>query len=825
MSLLRDLRYALRMLAKAPVFSAVAVSLLAVGMAAAPAVFSFANALFWKPLDAPHHDRIVRLFIRTRGETGGEFSYPEYRELRDHASAFDALAAEYPSAPLNLVADNDSREENGAVVSANYFDLLGVKPLLGRFFRPDEDQVPDRDPVAVISARLWRRRFAAEPSTLGREISINGVAFRVIGIAPENFFGDQPGIAASELWIPTAMLRAGYRWCDAYSDANCTVLDVVGRLKPGSSAAAAEAEANSIAAAEHWPASRDGNRIVALPATGVHPQQKADLAPQLRLLMAIALVLLLVACANVAGMLLARGVTRRREIAVRRALGARASRIVAQLLTENLVLAVLGAAGGVLLGWWIRDGFVSLYTLQGEGGNAFYDVRTDWRTVAFALAAALATGLLFGILPALRAVHGDLTEDLKAGGGAIGSQRGGRLRDFLAAAQVGLSLVLLVAAGLMTRSAHAILSGVNFDPDHVVVLRLRPRLVQYTPAQAESFYRAVAQRLPSLPQVEATGYAVGGIGFVWRTPTGSLMRPGNAPQRDVSVRVLPVNPEFFSALRIPLLQGRVFTDQDQPGAPPVLVVNRAAARQYWPSASALGQVLVLNGEAYRVVGVVADIGLRSVGESPAPQLYSSFWQSHPGAQGDVRMAVRVRGDSHPSASKPALGTPDEGAALDSIRHAIASVDPRVPIAEDMPLAEQIKSSYAGVWLARSVTVWCGLVALLLSAVGLYSVLAFAVRSRTREIGVRVALGARPSDIVGLVVGRALLICAAGTAAGLLLALSTWRLLASLIYGVSAFDLFSFVAAPVALSLVAIAASYLPARRAARIDAMAALRCD
>lgn len=811
MSLLRDLHYALRMLRKAPGFSAVAIVLLAVGMAATPAVFSFANALFWKPLDAPRAGRLRRLLIQHRGEVGGEFSYPEYRELRERSSAFEALAAEYPTAPLNVVADNDSREENGSVVTANYFPLLGVKPLAGRFFRPDEDQVPDRDPVAVISARLWRNRFAAEPSTVGREISINGVAFRVIGIAPDNFSGDEPGIAASELWIPTAMLRTGYRWCDAYGDSRCTVLHLIGRLKAGVNALAVESELNSIAAAEHWPASQDGSRIVALPAIGIRPEQQAEMAPQLRLLMAIAMMLLLIACANVAGMLLARGVTRRREIAVRLALGARPARLVGQLLTENLLLAGLGAAGGILLGLWIRDGFVSLYTLQGEGGAAFYDVRADWRMVTFSVTAALATGLLFGILPALRAVRDDVIEGLKSGGGSIGSHRGGRLRDLLAAAQVSLSLVLLVAAGLMARSAHTILSGVNFDPDHVVLLRLRPRLLQYTPAQAEAFFSSVAQRLPSLATVESAGYAIGGSGFVWRTPTGMGMRAHLAGQQDENLRVLPVNADFFTTLRIPLLQGRAFTAQDRAGSPRVLVVNRAAARRYWPSASALGQMLVLDGEPFRVVGVVGDIGLRSVGESPAPQLYSPFWQGNPGAQGDVRMAVRVRGDS--------------AAALTALRRAIASVDPRVPVSEDMPLTDQMKSVYAGVWLARSVTLWCGLVALLLSAVGLYSVLAFAVRSRTREIGVRVALGARPADVVGLVLRRALVISAAGTVAGLLLAVSTWRLLASLIYGVNSFDLWAFVAGPAVLALVAVAASCLPARRAAQIDAMAALRYD
>ena len=799
------------MLAKAPGFTAVAVSLLAVGMAAAPAVFSFANALFWKPLDAPHADRMLRIFIRQRGEVGGEFSYPEYRELRDHASSFGVLAAEYPTAPLNLVADNDSHEENGAVVTANYFSMMGVRPLRGRFFRPEEDAVPDRDPVVVISARLWRRRFGADPSTLGREIRINGVAFRVIGIAPENFLGDEPGIAASELWIPTAMLHAGYRWCDAYADARCSILHLIGTLRPGRNAADAQAELNAIASAQRLPAIQNDSRLVVQRAAGVRPEQQADLAPQIRLLMAIALVLLLIACANVAGLLLSRGVARRREVAVRLALGARPRRIVSQLLTENLVLALLGSGLGLLVGLWMRDSFVSLYTLQGEGGAAFYDVRTDWRMLLFSATMALATGLVFGLVPALRAVRGNMLEDLKSGGGTIGSHRGGRLRDGLAAAQVALSLVLLVAAGLLARSAQHILGGANFDPEHVVLLRLRPRLVRYTPAQAESYYRAMAQRLPALAGVDAVGYGIGGSGFLWRTPTGISMRFDGPGGQSANVRVLPVNPDFFGALRIPLLQGRGFSDRDDPGSPRVLIVNHAAAAHFWPNASAVGQVMVLNGEAYRVIGVVADIGLRNLGESAAPQFYASFWQSNPGAQGDVRMAVRVRGDL--------------GAALASLHLALAGIDSRVPVSEDMPLTDQIKSSYATVWLARSVTLWCGLVALLLSAAGLYSVLAFAVRCRTREIGVRVALGARPADIVGLVVKRGLTLCAMGTAAGLLLAFSSWRLLASLLYETRSFDALAFAAGPILLALAAVGACYLPARRAARIDAMTALRCD
>lgn len=807
---LRDIGYAFRMLSRAPGFSLFAVAVLAIGIAATPAVFSLASALFWNAVDAPDADRLVRVFIKSRGNIGGEFAYTEFREFREHTSNLHGMAAEYPTAPLNIVADNESREHNGAIVTANYFSMLGVKPVAGRFFRADEDVVPGRDPVAVISSQLWHSRFGGEPSTVGREISINGTVFHVIGIAPETFQGDEPGIAASELWIPTAMLRVGYRWCDAYADSQCGVLHLIARLVAGKSIAAAQNELMSIATAQSLPSVADGQQIVVLPAVGVRPEQQSNLAPQIRLMMVLALMLLVIACANVAGLLLARGIARRREVAVRLALGARPLRIVAQLLTENLVLAAIGAVAGVLLGVWIRQAFVSLYTLQSEGGQAFYDIRFNARMWLFSAGAALGTGLLFGVLPAIRAMRGDMIGELKSGGGSLGSASSGRLRDIIAAAQVALSLVLLVAAGLMVRSARHILST-SFDPDHVVLMRLRPRLVQYSPAQAESYFHAVADRMPSIGGVESASYAIGGSGLVWMPTAGLPMKLTMPGQQETTLRVLPVNTDFFATLRIPVIQGRVFNNEDRPNTDRVLVVNQSAVRRFWPEGSAIGRELVLSGSKYRVVGVVADSGVHNLEESVSPHLYAAFWQSDPGERGDMRMAIRVRGDA--------------ASALAQLHRAIAAIDPRVPIAEEMPLVDQIESVFSTVWLARTTTLWCGFVALLLSATGLYSVLAFVVRSRTREIGLRMALGARPSDVLALVVGHGLLICTSGTGVGLLFALAFWRLLSSLLYGVNGFDPIAFATGPVALLLVGIAASYVPAWRAAHIDPMVALRYD
>jgi predicted permease len=810
MGSLRDIRSAVRMLSRDPGFSLFAVVLLAVGIAAAPAVFSVASALFWNAVDAPNADRLVRVFIKSRDNIGGQFAYTEFRQFRDHASSFAAMAAEYPTAPLNIVADNESREHNGAVVTANYFSMLGVNPVAGRFFLADEDVVPSRDPVAVISSQLWHSRFGGDPSTVGREISINGTAFHVIGIAPESFKGDEPGIAASELWIPTAMLRVGYRWCDAYADPQCGVLHIIARLAPGKNANAAQNELSSIATAQRLPSIAESGQIVVLPAVGVRPEQQSNLAPQIGLVMALALMLLVIACANVAGLLLARGIARRREVAVRLALGARPLRVIAQLLTENLVLAMMGAVAGVLLGVWIRRAFVSLYTLQSEGGQAFYDIRFNGRMWLFSAAAALGTGLLFGLLPAIRSVHADMIADLKSGGGSVDSATGGRLRDVIAAAQVALSLMLLVVAGLMVRSVSHILST-SFDPDHVAIMRLRPRLVQYSAAQADNYFHAIADRLPSISGVESVGYAIGGSGLVWMPTAGLPMKLTMPTQPETTLHVLPVNNDFFATLRIPVLQGRVFNNEDRPGTGLVLVVNQSAARRFWPEGSAIGRELVLDGNAYRVVGVVADSGVRNLEESEPPHLYAPFWQSTPGARGDMRLAIRVRGDAT--------------SALPQLHRAIAAVDPFVPIAEEMALVDQIESEFSTVWLARTTALWCGFVALLLSAAGLYGVLAFVVRSRTREIGLRMALGARPSDVLALIVRRGLVICAGGAVVGLLFALASWRLLSSLLYGVNGVDAIVFAAGPVALLLVGFAASYLPARRAARIDPMVALRHD
>jgi putative ABC transport system permease protein len=808
-AILRDLRYALRMLWKDPWSSLPAIALIAIGIGASAGIFIFADALFWKPPAAPHPDRLVRVFTRNpRGDLGGTFSYPEYVALRDAASSFTNLAAEYPTAPLNLVADNYSREHNGAVVTANYFSLLGVRPIQGRFFRPEEDTVPDRDPVAVISARMWRSRFAAEPSTLGREIRINGVAFRVIGIAPENFYGDEAGLS-TDVWIPAAMLRTGYRWCDAYGDLACTPLHIFGSLQPGQTPAAARDQLNSIAAAAHVPSAANGNRLEVLLAVGVRPQQQAELIPQIRLLLSIACTLMLIACANVAGLLLARGVVRRKEFMLRLAIGARPAHIARQLLVANLLFAALGGGLGLLLSFWISRAIVSFYVLQSEGGQSFYDLTLDWRVLLFCCAAALLTGLLFGLFPILQALQVDVNSELKSGGGSIGLRHGTRLRDGFAIVQIGLTVAMAVSAGLMARSARNLLGGANFDPDGVVALRLRPRLVKYSPQQAESFYRRAFDELSRTAAVESMAYGIGGSGLLWTPGTGPSMILSVAGQSQRPVRVLPVNDNYFSTLHIPVLQGRSFTGQDRQDSPRVLILNRSAALQLWPDASAVGRTVVLDSTPFRVVGVVADVGSRNAGESPAPQFYSAFWQSRPGTVGDVRMAVRVRGNL--------------SAGLDSVHHAVAAADADVPISEDMPLIDQVRSVYASVGLARSVSLWCGAIALLLSGVGLYSVLAFGVRSRTREIGVRMALGATPVNIARLFGERVLLMSAIGISAGLGLALAATRLLSSLLYGVRATDLAAFVSGPLVVAIVAVLASVIPVRDAAAVQPLEALR--
>jgi predicted permease len=816
-TLAQDVRFGLRMLRKSPGFTVVAVLTLALGIGANTAIFGFVDALFLKPLAVSNPEQLMRVYAKgPSGHYSAGFSYPEFKQLRDHNSSFAALSVETERPQLHLVTGDDSQEVRGEFVSGNYFSLLGIQPRLGRAFLPEEDAVPGRDAVVVISDQLWRASFNRDPATPGREIHINGISFRVIGIAPPGFYGDLTGLPV-EVWIPAMMFGAAGYGCDGASY-NCSLFDaMIGRLSPGQSGAGAQAEAKTaiVWSASNWPETPSRRQIVLTSASGESPDDQADDTAEMRLLLSVTASLLLIACANLAGLLFARGVTRRRELAVRLSIGAKRARVMRQLLTESLLLGSLGGAAGLGFSLGAEQMLSKFYATNSEGFHHLYDLSFDWRVLVYSISLALITSITFGLVPAIRASRQNLVAELKGGGPSEQHARGW-LRHVLVIGQVCLSMVLVIAAGLLIRSSLEVRRGTNFDPQHMIVLRLRPELTKYTQAQIDSLVRRVNERLSLTPSIQSVTFMEGGEGLVWEWRSGrdaqvSLPGQAQAPGFGLLVRKQDVSENFFRTLSVPLLQGREFGEQDRTGSPRVAIVNETLARSLWSVGSAVGHTVLINRELCQVIGVSADIQPQNSVHAPEPHLYLSYWQSNATREGDIRLAIRVAGE-------PAR-------ALAAIRHIVQSLDPNVPIGEDMPMSEQVNLEYMPILLAQRVTSFCGLLALCLSAMGLYSILAFAVRTRTREIGIRMALGARRQDVLRLVVGQGTKLALIGVATGTIAALLSMRLLASLLFGVKTTDPATYVCVTVLLFLVACAACYFPARRAASIDPMQALRTE
>jgi predicted permease len=817
-TLCQDLRFGLRQLRKNPGFTTVAILTLALGIGANTAIFSFVDALFLKPLAVASPEQLMRIYAKgPSGHYGAGFSYPEFKLLRDHNSSFTALSVEAERPQLHLVTEGDSEEIRGEFVSSNYFSLLGIYLRFGRGFLPEEDTVPGRDAVAVISDQLWKIRFNASPAILGREIYINSIPFKVIGVAPPGFYGDLKGLPA-QVWVPAMMFGAAGYGCDDGSY-NCSLFDaMIGRLAPGQSAAQAQAEAGGamVWSATNWPEKPARRQLVMASANTGSPDDQDDDLAQMHLLMSITASLLLIACANLAGLLFAVGVTRRREIAVRLSIGAMRSRVIRQLLTESLLLASLGGFFGLGLSFAGKQLLSKFYSTDSEGFPHLYDLSFDWRVLIYSMALVLITGTLFGLVPAMRASRQNLVIELKEGGSA-GEQTSGWLRHMLVIGQVALSMVLVVSAGLLVRSGLDVQRGTNFDPSHMVVLRLRPELTKDTQSQIDSLVRRVNQSLTITPGVQSVAFMEGGEGLVWNGQSGRevpVALPGHSSvllNTTLAIVKQDISPNFFRTLRIPLLRGREFSERDYPGSPRVAIVNEALALRLWPDNPAVGHSLLINGQPFQVVGVAANIQPPSSIHAPEPHLYLAYWQSNATREGDIRLAVRVAED-------PAL-------ALPAIHRLIQSLDPNVPIGEDMCMSEQVNLVYMPVLLARSVMAFCGVLALCLSGMGLYSILAFAVRTRTREIGIRIALGARREDVLRLVVGQGTKLALMGLVTGSVAALISTRLMASLLFGVKTTDPATYISATVLLFLVAFAACYYPARRAMHVDPMQALRAE
>ena len=680
--------------------------------------------------------------------------------------------------------------------------------------------MPGRDAVAVIGYGLWQREFGGDPRIVGRVLRLNGTAFTVVGVAPEDFHGVPLGGLATDVWIPSAMFRVGYRYCDAF-ERGCRVVTMIGRLAPGRSLGEArrelETEARRLETA--YPDTNRGLGLFVTAARGVDPEYRKEIGGLAPLLLTLAALILAVTCANLAGLLLARATARRREIAIRTALGASRRRLVRQLLVESLLLSLAGGVLGLVIAFWAKDLVAALYAADVEGRRAYFGLAMDPFVVAAASATCVLTAILFGLTPALHAARSGAGAGLKESPGASLPDRS-RLRSGLVVAQVAISVVLATAACLLVRSLAGVYRGPGFDPAPIVLLRLRPSLVAYDPARAAAFQREAVRRIEEIPGVVSASPAdmpplPGSQGSFWGRRV-AIWRPGREPETPERTFMVPhnrVGPRYFETLGVRLVEGREFDAHDDREAPDVAIVNATLARRLWPRGDALGSSVVVDGRPHTVVGVVRDAQYRSAAQPPAPFLYLSYWQSPELATEpiDSRMHVRVSGEPR--------------AMLARIRREIAALDPEVPISEDRPLTEWLDYAFQPVRVAEAVLVAFGALALFLSAIGLYGLLAHAVSRRTREIAIRMALGADARRVAVAVVTQGARLALAGAAIGAAASFVAVRLIERLLVGVQPGDPLTLAAVGTLLLAVASLASYLPARRAARVDPLTALRAD
>ena len=830
-SLIKDFRYAIRGLVKRPGFTAIAVLTLALGIGANTAIFSVVNATLLLPMPVADPDRLVYVF---NGPAGSVFSYPDYAALRDQNNVFDGLLA-FGGIAASLNSNDQTDLTNGAIVTGNFFDVIGVRAQLGRVFSTDDDKTPGGHPVVVISQGLWQRRFAGDPNIVGRQLLLNGNTFTVIGVLPAGFNGLQLG-PIRDLYVPMMMQhtmrppRAGYSGemnPDLLQTRGNRWLFSVGRLKPGVAPEQAQASLALIAQqlAETYTVNRGRGVSVSPFSQGDNPSNRQQLSSVARLLMGVVGIVLLIACANVANLLLARSSARTKEIAVRLAIGATRWRIVRQLLTEGVLLATLGGVAGLLLAWWATR-YLSAMPPPTGALPITPQFTIDRRVLLFTLGLSLLAGIVFGLAPALRASRPALIPALKDDAAAFFERtRMFGLRNLLVVTQVALSVVLLIAAGLFLRSlrqAQTIDPG--FDAEKIVSLPLNINLLRYTSTQGREFYRQVIERVEAIPGVESAslarvavvtgGSSVRSLLIEGRAGSGNQFRSegsGTAPGDAESVSSNVVGPRYFQTMGIGLMQGRDFNSQDTQDHPPVVIVNEAFVRRHFPSEDALGKRLSFGGAQgpwREIVGVVRTSKYFSLGEGPTPVAYLPLSQNH-----ETGMSLHVR------------TTVDPSTVAGSIRNEVQALERNLPLGNPETMSVRIANSLYAARMGAILLMVFGGLALLLASIGLYGVMAFAVSRRTRELGIRVALGARPGDVFRLVLRQGMTLVVAGLVVGMGAAAMVTRLLAAFLYGVSTRDTLTFIAIPVLLTLVALLACYLPARRATKVDPLTALRYE
>jgi len=814
----QDVRYAMRTLAKSPSFTAAVIVSLALGIGANTTIFTLLNTLFLNPLPVERPAELVAVFT-TANRNATQFgnllplSYPNLKDFRERTDALNDLAAYSPPLALAFMTADGPERVFAQLVTGNYFDVLGVRPIAGRFFTSDDDRTPGAHPIAVIGYGLWQRRFGGRFDAIGETIALNRHTITIVGVAPEGFKG-VTSMFGPELWLPSMMSaqfqpRQSGSWLDERA---AVVFSAFGRLRPGVTLTQADANLKTIASAlEHEHPDQNAGRSVT-----VMPIAEATIFPGMRgtlmlaggVLMAIVGLVLLIACSNVANLLLARASARRQEVAVRLALGATRTRLVRQLVTESLLLGAAGGALGFAFGIWGRD--LLWAARPAVVANNFVELRIDTHVFAFALVLSIATGVLFGIIPAVRASRADLVGALKLEPPLV---RGGRrltVANVLLVGQVAFSLVALVTAALFVRSlqrAHDV--DLGYDTRPLAILSVNLAQGGYDEARGRQFARDVRDRIERVPGITAVSWSTNMP--LWANQYRRVSIDGAAPskQSDLPLAlVTTVDVDYFKVLGFGMTQGRDFTSGDSEKGMAVAIVNDRMAERYWPNQNPIGRTFRFDSDptARHVIGIVKTIKYQTLGETPQPAVYLPFRQNY--ADG---LVLYVRSSGEPAR---AIGT---------VQREVHAMDPHVPLENASSVDDLIDQSLWMMRIAAGLLAVFGALAIALASVGLYGLMAYSVNQRRRELSVRMALGADRGAVLRLVVREGMTLVAIGIVVGVGLSLAISRALASLLVGIAATDAVSFATAAVLLTSVALFGTYLPARRASRFDPLVALR--
>ncbi len=805
MTIVQDLRYGLRMIAKAPGFTVLATLALALGICANTTIFSFINGLILRPLTGVKDpDRLVAVYTAdySSGLYGGS-SYPDYVDFRDQTDVFENLAAADQTV-LNATGESEAERLRGFVVTGNYFDVLGARAQLGRMLQSSDDQAS-----VVISDSLWRRRFNADPTVVGRTLRLSDKLYTIVGVTEPSFRGLRLGLPP-EFWMPvTADITEGAR--------DSRGIQVIGRLKSGVTVAQAQSQLTTIAArlAQAYPDTNLGTLerpkepkpVTVVRESRISPEGQVAITRISLLLFVVVGLVLLIACANVANLLLARASARRREIAVRLALGASRGRLIRQLLTESLLLALLGGVAGLIATQWSVRLLPQFFQANEVGG---LDLGVDWRVLLFTLGVSLLTGLLFGLAPALQATRLNLLPALKAESAGYGQRRRRiALRDVLVIAQLAMSLVLLVSAGLFVRSLR---QALTFDPgfktENLLAAAMETRGAHLNKQQSQEFYQQTLERISSLPGVQSAT-----LSMIVPLSGGGYRRmiklEGYQPQpnEDTELNTNTIGLNYFNTLGIPIVVGRDFNAQDREGSPLVVIVNEELARRYY-GGNAVGKRLQIGSDVppREIVGVARTARYRNLREDPLPFIYIPMAQEY---ESGMTLLVRTKSD------------PEE--LVGALHNEVRALNKDVPLFAVETMSERVGGQLAADRTIAVLLSVFGAGALLLAAIGIYGVMGYAVAQRTHEIGIRIALGAEQRDILRLIVGQGMVLIAIGAGIGLALALAATQVLKSLLFGISATDPLTFASVIVVLVGVALLACYLPARRATKVDPLVALR--